>query len=169
MTLALEAVASPSASELEAISQLWRRDGRTLVMTFTGMSMMPSIAPGEPVSVECGLAPEMGDVVMFLRDNQVGVHRVVARCCDALVTWGDANPLPDFPVESERVVGTIRQIPPGPASLYRAAILFWICTDDLAKMHRRLQFAYRLHGALAAGPLGFARKAWRGLYRTLRS
>jgi hypothetical protein len=169
MTSGPETVATPSASELEAISSLWRREGRTLVTTFTGVSMMPNIAPGESVSVECGLAPEIGDVVMFLRDNQVGVHRVVARCGGALITWGDANPLPDFPVEFARIVGTIRQVAPRPASLYRAVVLIWLSTDDLAKMRRRLQFAYRLQGALTAGPIVFARKAWRALHRTLPS
>ena len=167
MTLGPETVAAPSASELKAISQLWRREGRTFVTTFAGTSMLPSIAPGEPVSVECGLVPEIGDVVMFLRDDQIGVHRLVAHCCDALVTWGDANPLPDFPIDTERVVGTIRGIPQRPASFYRSAVLFWIATNDLAKTHRRLQLAYRLHGAVAAGPLGFARKAGRSLQRML--
>jgi hypothetical protein len=169
MTPTPKAVVGPSARELEAISHLWRDERRTLVMAFTGTSMMPNIAPGEPVSVECGLSPEIGDVVMFLRDNQIGVHRLVARCCGALITWGDANPLPDVPVEPASVVGTIRSVPPVPASLYRTAILSWIGTEELIKVQRRLQFAYRLHGALAAGPVGFVQKIRRVLLRTLRS
>jgi len=168
MSGGLDGVTRPSAGELEAVSQVWRRERRTLVTTFTGGSMMPSIAPGQQVSVECGIDPNIGDVVVFLRDNQVGVHRLVARCRDALLTWGDANSLPDEPVELARIVGTIRQVPPGPASLYRTVLLFWL-GGDVPRVRRRLQLAYRLRGALAAGPFGFVRKAARTLYRTVRS
>jgi hypothetical protein len=164
-----DAIFSPSAGELASVSQLWRRERRVLVTTFSGTSMMPSISPGQKVAVECGLDPCIGDVVVFLRDNHIGVHRLVARCRDGLLTWGDANPLPDDPIEPGRVVGTIRQVPPAPASLYRTALLVWLAAGDVPRTRRRLQFAYRLHGALAAGPVSLAGKIVRRLNRMLRS
>ncbi|HEY4944010.1 MAG TPA: S26 family signal peptidase [Rhizomicrobium sp.] len=163
-----DTVAGLSAGELEAVSQLWKRERRTLVTTFSGTSMMPAIAPGQEVAVECGVEPRIGDVAVFLRDDRIGVHRVVARCRDLLVTWGDANPLPDDPVDAAQVLGTISRVPPRPPSSYRTVLLAWLGASDPARLRRRLQLAYRLRGALAAGPAGFAAKAARALSRGSR-
>ncbi len=165
-----DVAASPSASELAAVAEMWKRERRTFVTAFGGTSMLPAIAPGQRVTVLCGVEPEIGDVVMFLRDNQVGVHRLVARLHGALLTWGDANPLPDEPVESERAIGTIQDVPRHAPSAYRGALLRWLgaSSGDATQVRRRLQLAYRLRGAAAAGPVGFVRKAVRAIGRGLR-
>jgi len=162
--------ASPSASELAAVAELWKRERRIFTTAFGGTSMLPSIAPGQQVTVQCGIEPEIGEVVMFLRDGQMGVHRLAARLHDAMLTWGDANPLPDDPVEPARVVGTIRDAPRFAMPEHRRALLRWLgaAPGDAARARRRLRLAYRLRGALAAGPVEFARKAFRALARAVR-
>lgn len=155
--------ANPSASELAAVSELWKRERRTLVTAFGGTSMLPSIAPGQQVTVLCGVEPEIGDVVMFLREGQVGVHRLVARLRDGIVTWGDANPLPDEPAEPWRVIGTIKDAPPYAVLGYRRTLLRWLgaSTGDMARVRQRLHLAYRLRSAITVGPAGFVHKVIR--------
>jgi len=169
MTDRPDVAASPSASELAAVSELWKRERRTLVTAFAGRSMLPSIAPGQEVTVQCGVEPQIGDVVMFLRDGQVGVHRLVARLREEVLTWGDANPLPDEPAEPQRLIGIIKNAPSYALSGYRRALLAWLgaSTGDPELVRRRLQLAYRLRGAIAAGPFGFMRKALRAARRGL--
>ena len=85
--------------------------------------MLPAIAPGQQVTVECGVDPVIGDVAVFRFDSQVGVHRVVACTADWVLTWGDANPLPDEPIAPPRLIGVILgQVPAVPRSLRRATV-----------------------------------------------
>ena len=158
---------SLNAAELEAVARLWKRERRKIVSSFNGTSMMPAIAPGQEVVVECGVEPAVGDVAVFLLRDQVGVHRVVARSASWLLTWGDANPLPDDPIEPVRVVGTIRNAPAARDSLCRAFLLRFlrprsVPIDLLARRVRRL---YRMRAVWAQGPLQFVRRGARAVFR----
>ena len=102
MTGAEGALQSLSADEIDAVGVLWKRQGRQFVTSFNGTSMLPAIAPGQLVTVTCGVEPVVGDVAVFRYSDQVGVHRVVARSSTWLLTWGDNNPLPDDPVTPDR-------------------------------------------------------------------
>ena len=114
---------SLSASEIDGVATLWKRERREFVTSFNGTSMLPAIAPGQQVAVACGIEPMVGDVAVFRYDNQVGVHRVVARTAAWLLTWGDNNPLPDEPIAPELVIGVISDVAPGPKSLRRRLLL----------------------------------------------
>src|SRR5471032_298886 len=94
-----------SAAELRAVAALWKRERRVLATSFDGISMLPAVAPGQSVTLACGIEPRVGDVAVFLLENQVGVHRIVFSGPDFLLAWGDANALPDDPVMPERVLG----------------------------------------------------------------
>src|SRR2546421_6922165 len=124
MTGAAGALQSLSADEIDAVASLWKRQGRQFVTSFNGTSMLPAIAPGQLVTVTCGVEPVVGEVAVFRYSDQVGVHRVVARSSTWLLTWGDNNPLPDEPVAPIRIIGVIRDIPAAPKSL-RCSMLLW--------------------------------------------
>ena len=154
---------SLSAAELEIISTQWRRERRELVTSFGGVSMLPAIAPGQQVVVQCGVEPAVGDVAVFRFDNQVGVHRVAARSATWLLTWGDANPLPDEPIRATQVFGVITQKPVPKRSMHRALLLRLFASPGtpLERLTERVRLAYRVRTALAQGPLAFAKKAFR--------
>lgn len=170
MTEAVRTLNSLSAAELDAVTTLWRRERRTLSTSFTGTSMLPAIAPGERVVVECGVEPTVGDVAVFRRANHVGVHRVVARGETWLLTWGDANPLPDEPVEPAQIIGTICTPPTGSRSLRRALLLRWLLSraTTVDCLTRRVRVAYYVYSVWGKGPRVFARTALRALCRRLR-
>jgi signal peptidase I len=108
---------SLSADEIDAVAVLWKRQGRQFVTYFSGTSMLPAIAPGQLVTVTCGVEPMVGDVAVFRYSDQVGVHRVAARSSTWLLTWGDNNPLPDDPVDPARII--VAMSPP-PQTRYAA-------------------------------------------------
>ena len=156
-----------SPDELEVIATLWKRERRELVMSFSGVSMLPAIAPGQQVVVQCGVEPAVGDVAVFRFDNRVGVHRVVARSASWLLTWGDANPLPDEPIRPIDVLGAIRQEPRSWRSACRALLVRLVAGPGmpLDRLTQRVRFAYRIRAAWAEGPLTFASKALRAAFR----
>lgn len=129
--------------------------------------MQPAIAPGQQVVVECGIEPTVGDVAVFRLDNQVGVHRVVARTEAWLLTWGDANPLPDEPIAPERVIGTIRSVAAAPRSLRRALLLRALAPRSLPieLLTRRVRLVYLLRSTWAQGLVVFTTKALRAVFR----
>ena len=88
MTGAAGALEQLSADEIDAVGVLWKRQGRQFVTSFSGISMLPAIAPGQPVAVTCGIEPAVGDVAVFRYDNHVGVHRVVEARCPLLEADG---------------------------------------------------------------------------------
>jgi hypothetical protein len=171
----LEALGGP---ELNAVATIWVAQKRSLVAAFGGTSMSPAIAPGQNVLLECGVMPGVGEVAAYILGDQLAVHRVV-RSDDRrgwLMTWGDANPLPDDPVDDwKRVVGTVSQIerdgamqliPQGPSSLRRTLILRLTAprNADAATVRRRLSFLYRVRANLVLTPSAIARKILRKLF-----
>jgi hypothetical protein len=160
---------SLSAAEIDAVGVLWKRQGRRFVTSFNGTSMLPSIAPGQPVTVCCGIEPMIGDVAVFRYSDQVGVHRVVMRADDWLLTWGDNNPLPDDPVPLARVIGTIPGIPlPGQSP--RRRLLLWFLgpsRQPIEALTHRVRVVYRTRAVWKQGPLAFASTLLRALLRRI--
>ena len=129
--------------------------------------MLPAIAPGEPIVVDCGREPAIGEVAVFRFAGHVGVHRVVARLGTRMVTWGDANALPDEPIATDDLIGTVQEAPGARRSMARAMLLRLVLARgaDAERAARRIR---RLHGAREAwrdGPGSFMRKGWRALTR----
>jgi len=171
MTLAAGNFEALSAAEIDAVGVLWKRQGRRFVTSFNGTSMLPSIAPGQPVTVCCGIEPVVGDVAVFRYCDQVGVHRVVLRSDDWLLTWGDNNPLPDDPVSFARLVGTIRDVPPASRSLRRGLVLWFIGSpqQSIDALTYRVRLVYRARAVWKQGPLVFAGTLLRALLRRIES
>jgi Peptidase S24-like len=163
------ALESLSTAELEAVAALWKRERRQFATSFSGTSMLPAIAPGQQVVVQCGCEPAVGDVAVFRLNNQVMVHRVVAQAGKWLMTWGDANWLPDEPVEASQLIGMIRNVGPGPRSLLRIVLprvfATWLCPVE--RFTPRIRLAYRVQFLWKQGVLVFSKTALRALLRRL--
>jgi signal peptidase I len=171
MTVVAGAFQSLSVAEIDAVGLLWKLQHRQFVTSFNGTSMLPSIAPGQLVQVMCGIEPMVGDVAVFRYNDQVGVHRVVVRATDWLLTWGDNNPLPDSPVPLARVIGAIRDVPQ-PAQSLRRRWLLWFFDSPLQPIDvltERVRLAYRTKAAWEQGPLLFVATLLRVLLRRIRS
>lgn len=92
---------------LSAVADLWRNQGRILETSFGGTSMLPSITPDDVLRVACGVPFTNGDIVVYVREERVVVHRVVRMAQTAIWTCGDANLLPDPPVDRARILGRV--------------------------------------------------------------
>jgi len=87
-----------------------------LQLRVTGASMVPTIRPGDLVTVEKAAVTEIsqGDVVVFARDGRLVAHRVVAHAGDLrdplLITRGDRMTRDDSPVSAAELVGRVARI-----------------------------------------------------------
>jgi hypothetical protein len=160
---------SLSAAEIDGVATLWKRERREFTTSFSGISMLPAIAPGQPVTVTCGIEPMVGDVAVFRYGGQVGVHRVVARTAAWLLTWGDNNPLPDEPIAPGIVIGVIRDVAPAPQSLRRRLLLRFLGTprQPIERLTQRVRRVYRVRSVWGQGPLIFAGTSLRALLRRI--
>jgi Peptidase S24-like len=160
---------SLTAQELDAVATIWKRERREFVTSFGGTSMMPAIAPGEQVVVACGVDPAVGDVIVFRFDNQVGVHRLVARTETWLMTWGDANPLPDEPITPTHVIGAIRNARAAPVSVRRSLLRRLLASPSAPAdiVTRRVRLAHRIRSVWGQGPRVFAATVLRAVIRRL--
>ena len=87
-----------TGERLSAVAELWRRGAKRLTASFDGRSMLPSIQPGQPLTIDCApFTPAAGDVIAFIHEGKVVVHRVVASR-GWVLTRGDANRLVDLPI-----------------------------------------------------------------------
>ena len=157
MTNTARALELLTAEQLDAVATLWKRERREFATSFEGTSMVPAIGPGEQVVVACGVAPVVGDVIVFRFDDRVGVHRVVARTEGWLMTWGDANPLPDEPILHSQVIGTVRNPRITPRSLRRSLLRRFLASPSASLEHvtGRVRLAYRVQSVWRQGPLAF--------------
>lgn len=104
--------------QLAAIAELWKRQNKTMTVSFDGVSMLPSIAPSENIQLICDRTePRVGEVIVFLYGSHLAVHRLLARSRDSrwLLTRGDALFLPDLPVEAGSIIGRIAEKTGAPA------------------------------------------------------
>ncbi len=152
---------------LAAISAVWRMERRQISTFFTGTSMLPAISPGQCVTIDCGALPLIGDVVVFQRKNTVGVHRVIALNASWLLTWGDANPLPDEPISHEMIIGVVRDVPASTRVIrYAITRMLFARADATAdSLTKRVRLGYGVRAAWVESPCVFARKSIRALLR----
>jgi Peptidase S24-like len=109
-------VSLPSGDELVAIAGLWRAAGREVVTSFLGKSMLPTIAPGVEVTIDCARHWNIGDIIAYVADGRVVVHRIEVVSADrrTLLTRGDNRRVPDDPFDpSHTVIGVITRIRSG--------------------------------------------------------
>lgn len=89
-------------------SELLREVGHAAIEVH-GSSMLPVILPGDVLKVEAGQAA-LGDIVVFIRNDRVWAHRVIAISGNEIVTRGDANPNPDASLHYEEVLGRVSSL-----------------------------------------------------------
>src|ERR1700694_5722465 len=81
--------------------------GGTIRLQALGTSMLPSIWPGDVLSIERKADEEIvpGDIVLVARQNRFFVHRLIERNNAHWITRGDALPCNDEPAEEVQVLG----------------------------------------------------------------
>ncbi len=143
-----------AASRLDLAADALRKFGR-VELRVTGASMIPSIWPGDIVTVERQeTAPYLeGDIVLRKRDGLLCIHRVVGeRFQDSravLITRGDSNSYDDSPLPASDVLGKVVSIQRGHLRLAPCPRLTsWerllaalgrrshFCTRVLVRLHR---------------------------------
>lgn len=86
-----------------------------------GTSMVPSVLPGDIISVQRAILPEIsrGEIVLFAREGRIFAHRVVGRTSDSehapVITRGDRLRHNDPPISSSELLGKVISIQRGGA------------------------------------------------------
>jgi signal peptidase I len=132
------------------------RGGGTVRLKAWGSSMLPSVWPGDLLTIQSTAYGEVvpGDIVLVTRDNRFFVHRLVETRqdgdCFSWITKGDSMPQNDSPAAASellgRVVGISRAnrscIPSRRVSLLQSALAKMLCHSD-----RLRALALRIHAA----------------------
>ena len=140
MPYALEA---PGETKLGLAAELLRGHG-TLHLKARGTSMLPSVWPGDLVTIQSVADDEavVGDILLVLRDNRFFVHRLVERRlvqdCLLLIMKGDAMPHNDPPATASQLLGRVTRIrrsnrsfaPKRRASLFQSGLAWVFCHCD---------------------------------------
>lgn len=148
-------IAVVEGEALAAVTSLWRKTGRELRARFAGSSMEPALSPGSEVLLRCGEPGTPGDVIAFVADGRLVVHRVVARARDGrwTLTRGDARVLPDVPIlDADDILGRV-------AGVWREGSLHDVAPRSDSPLRRLV-----LRVACAA--MGVDRRAGMGMLRS---
>jgi signal peptidase I len=81
----------------------------TIRLRVTGASMLPTIWPGDVLTVRRLESEELqeGDVAVFRREGRLVTHRVIRKDRESVVVQGDAKLKADAPVRREDVFGSV--------------------------------------------------------------
>lgn len=150
-TLLKRTVENRQAVKSQVVADAVRAFGE-LRLRVTGSSMLPSVWPGDILSVrQCGIAEvRVGDIVLFERDSGLCAHRVVSKIRGTdqtcLITQGHQLPRPDPPVPAEELLGTITLIERGETRLDpRASLGLWTRIASRVLLHSSLATRLMLH------------------------
>ena len=121
----------------------------------TGTSMLPSMWPGDILTVRRRIVEELspGQIVLCYRDRGFVAHRLVRKRGDVLITRGDSLSDEDRPFREDEVLGEVVSIlrdgrPIAPYQDWWLSACSWIlrhselCTRMLLRL-RRLSSAFR--------------------------
>jgi len=88
------------------------RSGGAIRLQALGTSMLPSIWPGDILSVENQPEDQIvpDDIVLVARDHRFFIHRLVEQHDSYWITRGDSLPQNDAPVASSQVLGKVSAI-----------------------------------------------------------
>jgi Peptidase S24-like len=138
------------------------RCGRMVQFKAWGTSMLPSLWPGDLLTIQSVAHDEIvrGDMVLVMRDNRFRVHRLVEKPqVEGHILWitkGDAVPRNDPPVAASELLGRVAGVrrgnrsfvPTRRLSMLHSALAWTLCRWD----HFR-SLALRIHAArLQASP-----------------
>jgi hypothetical protein len=131
----------------------------TLRLEVTGLSMLPTIWPGDILFIERRDMTEIaaGDIVLFAREGKLIAHRVLymtaAGELPCAITQGDALLSHDDAISSTELLGSVRRILRAGAHVKpRADLGVWTRATSLFVQHftwvaHLLVFMHRLRGA----------------------
>jgi hypothetical protein len=130
--------------------------GGTIRLHAMGTSMLPSIWPGDLLSIEHKPGKEIvpGDIVLVARDERFVVHRLIEKSTSRWITRGDSLPQNDAPVAEVQVLGRVSLIHrkaglivPNPRLSVLVRTLAWmLCHWDLFRT-----IALRIHSFWSGG------------------
>jgi hypothetical protein len=138
------------------------RDRGTIQIKAWGVSMLPSLWPGDLLTIQCAGHDDVvpGEIALVMRGNRFFIHRLVDRqqVQDRFlwITRGDAMPQNDAPVAAFELRGRVTSVrrahrsfvPSRRLSLLHSALAGMLCRWD-----RFRNLALRIHAArLQAGP-----------------
>lgn len=112
MTLATKLAAEVTTVKCELAKDVLRSSGY-LNLRVTGWSMLPTLWPGDTLVIGrvCGDDVSEGDIVLFVRNNQLVAHRVIgigdAPAGSEILTRGDAVSRPDSPLSNRDLLGRV--------------------------------------------------------------
>ncbi len=88
------------------------RGGGAIRLQALGTSMLPSIWPGDILSIESTSGEEAvpGDIVLVQRDPRFFIHRLIEKHSSHWTTRGDSMPQNDEPVAASQVLGKVSAI-----------------------------------------------------------
>jgi hypothetical protein len=153
------------------------RGRRTVRLRAWGTSMLPSVWPGDLLTIQSAAQDEVvpGDIVLVLRNNRFFVHRLVERRrdqdCLSWITRGDAMPHNDPPAAASELLGRVvcisranrSFVPSRRISLLHSAQAWMLCRwDPLRNLTLNIRAA-----SLQAGPMR-AGQFFRGAFGALR-
>lgn len=103
------------AGRCSLVAEALRSWGR-LKLRASGISMLPSLWPGDLLTIESHEPEQVepGEIVLYMRGGRFFIHRVVSRGLDAkggfLITRGDCMAENDPPVSRSELLGRICEI-----------------------------------------------------------
>ena len=88
----------------------WALDTPHPLAAVSSQSMWPTLRKGDLIFLKGVDEPEdlqIGDIIAFRHQKGITVHRVLEIDGDVITTQGDANTVPDKPVEFDQVIGRV--------------------------------------------------------------
>jgi len=92
-----------------SLIEVMLRSGGQAQIKALGTSMLPSIWPGDMLTVQSIQPQDLnpGDIVAIRHEDRWHVHRLVAIYGSLLITRGDCTPQDDPPVHCEKLLGKV--------------------------------------------------------------
>jgi signal peptidase I len=163
---------NPEDQKLGLAAEMLRRRG-TVRLRAWGASMLPSVWPGDLLTIESSVYDEVvpGDIVLVMRDNRFVVHRLIEMQQDQgrflWITRGDTMPHSDPPAVTSELLGRVAGIsrahrsfvPSRRISALHSALAWMLCRWD-----RLRNLALRIHAARLQTNRAFAGEVFRSVF-----
>jgi hypothetical protein len=107
--LAVGSILRNDAKRIFALISEHRDELETIEITIHGGSMSPAIPKNSAIRIQLDYkgVHSPGQIIAFLQDQKIMVHRIHHRVRGYFLTRGDAMTAPDPPVRSEMILGPV--------------------------------------------------------------
>jgi hypothetical protein len=132
----------------------------TIRLKALGMSMLPTLWPGDLLTIQSARCDEVaaGDIVLVARDDRFFVHRLIGwqlgPDCLLCITRGDALPHDDEPAAASELLGRVSGIRRGNRSFVpsrQVSVLHYALARMLYNWDRFRNLALRVHAVRSKG------------------